>query len=222
MPVIPSVMVRDRDNSSGEIVKSKLLLVEGKDETLFFEAFFKKNEHLNGQIGDIQIIEMGGVDKFKTELPALINRTGFSEKVESVAIIRDADNNFESAFQSICAILNRHGLPHPTEHSSYANKNNLKVGIFVMPGNSEGGTMLEDLCLRTQSDNPIMNCVNSFFSCLEGIDIEMPRNIAKAKSQVFLAAMPKIVSSLGIGANKGYWDLNHDSLMGLSNFLVDL
>ncbi|GEM_PF-1861259 len=46
----------------------KLLLVEGRDEVNFFTAFLKHTG-----IEDIQIIPVGGKDKFKVELPTLLN-----------------------------------------------------------------------------------------------------------------------------------------------------
>lgn len=203
---------------NGEITKAKLLLVEGKDETIFFQAFLKKSDLLE----EIQIIEVGGTGNFKTELQALINRTGFSDNVESIAIIRDADTNFDSAFQSICSVLSNNNLCHPLTANTFIDEGDIKIGVFIMPGNSEDGTMLEDLCLKTQSENPIMNCIDQFFQCIEPKVTEFPRNIAKAKAQVFLAAMPKIVSSVGIGAQKNYWNLEHPCLYGLDAFLKEL
>ncbi|WP_270607469.1 DUF3226 domain-containing protein [Bacillus mobilis] len=223
MPTIPGIIQSNCQNDShGEIEKSKLLLVEGRDEVIFFEHLFKKNESLKGKFDEVQIIEIGGVDNFKNELPALMNRTGFADTVNSLAIVRDADKNFDSAFQSVCNILSRNDLCRPSNPNTFSEQGPIKVGVFIMPGDSETGTMLEDLCLTTQADHPAMEYVNSFFESLEAAGIEKQRNLSKAKVQVFLAAMPKIVNSLGLGAAKGYWDLNHDSLTGLNNFLIEL
>ncbi|HFU6608547.1 hypothetical protein PDJ82_00155 [Bacillus cereus group sp. TH43LC] len=224
MPTIPGIIQSNCQNDSqGEIEKSKLLLVEGRDEVIFFEHLFKKNESLKGKFDEVQIIEIGGVDNFKNELPALMNRTGFADTVNSLAIVRDADKNFDSAFQSVCNILSRNDLCPPSNPNTFSEQEGpIKVGVFIMPGDSETGTMLEDLCLTTQADHPAMEYVNSFFESLEAAGIEKQRNLSKAKVQVFLAAMPKIVNSLGLGAAKGYWDLNHDSLTGLNNFLIEL
>ncbi|PEA23104.1 hypothetical protein CON40_01540 [Bacillus cereus] len=223
MPTIPGIIQSDCQNDSqGEVKKSKLLLVEGRDEVIFFEYLFKKNETLKGKFDDVQIIDIGGVDNFKNELPALMNRTGFADTVNSLAIVRDADKSFESAFQSVCNILSKNSLCSPSSPNTFSEQGPIKVGVFIMPGDSESGTMLEDLCLKTKANHPAMEYVNSFFDSLEATGIEKPRNPSKAKVQVFLAAMPKIVNSLGLGAAKGYWDLNHDSLTGLNNFLIEL
>lgn len=47
----------------------------------------------------------------------------------------------------------------------------------------------------------------------------LPNNIAKARSQVFLAAMPDIVNSVGLGAKKNYWDFNSSVMSELKTFI---
>ena len=219
MPILPRGSADNINN--GEIRKSKLLLVEGNDEKNFFEALL---DEIELPCKDIQIEVVGGVNNLRTALPALINRTGFLENVESIAIVRDADDNFTSAFDSVCTILNNNNLNYPYQPNNFSDGNDIKVGIYIMPGNPEDGTMLEDLCIKTQIGNPIMDCVDSFFRCLESkIDNDkMPKNMAKARSQVFLAAMPKIVNSVGLGAKRRYWNLKHPCLDGLANFLKQL
>ncbi|MFP3414305.1 DUF3226 domain-containing protein [Bacillus sp. SIMBA_074] len=214
MPVLPhSISPND-----GEIFKPKLLLVEGKDEISFFRSFLSKHKMDN----DVQIIDVGGVEKFKTELPALINRTGFSDLVESIALVRDADANFDGAFQSACDVIKKNGFVGPKTANTFSCEGEVSFGIFIMPGNPEDGTMLEDLCLKTKNEDPVMNCVNQFFECVGSNTSEFPRNLSKAKVQVYLATKPKIVNSLGLGAQKHYWDLEHDSLLELKNFLQQL
>jgi len=39
---------------------------------------------------------------------------------------------------------------------------------------------------------------------------------------VFLAAMPEIASSVGIGAQKGYWNFDSEELNGLRSFIDGL
>ena len=69
------------------IHKTKILVVEGKDEDKFFSALLN---HMG--IRGCQIIEIGGKGEFRNTLPALVKRSGFSS-VSFLAIIRDADTN---------------------------------------------------------------------------------------------------------------------------------
>src|SRR4030042_4664636 len=92
-----------------------------------------------------------------------------------------------------------------------------KIGIYVMPGSGEQG-MLEDLCLKTVKGNPAMKCVDNFFECIRKRKIE-PKNISKAKVQVYLAAMPEIVNCIGLGAQKKYWNFESNELSDIKSFL---
>ncbi|MET1249223.1 DUF3226 domain-containing protein [Sporolactobacillus sp. STCC-11] len=220
MPTMP--MSTQRANL--EISKRRLLLVEGKDEEIFFDALYRENNQLTDNLSDIQIIPVNGKDNFKFKLLALTNTSGF-DIVTSLAIIRDADSSADDAFKSIKNTLIDCGLPFPSDHGKFsetADFDDLRIGIFIMPGDNNEGTMLEDLCLNTKSDHPAMPYIDSFFQNIAELDIPYPSNKAKAKCQVYLACMHKIVNNLGLGAQKGYWDLNNDCLKTLIDFLKEL
>jgi hypothetical protein len=110
------------------IESRKILAVEGKDEYEFFDALFK---HMD--IVDVRIEEVGGKDQFKDKLPALVRSSGFSENVENFAVVRDADQNANSAFRSIRNILIKEGLEPPNDKNQFS-RNNPNVGIYIMPG----------------------------------------------------------------------------------------
>ena len=95
-----------------------------------------------------------------------------------------------------------------------------------MPGEAIDGTMLEDLCLKTVEKHKAMTCVNEYASCISALE-PTPKNIPKAKVQVFkakvfLAAQPEIVDSVGLGAQKKYWDIESPALDELKKFLNQL
>ncbi len=189
----------------------KLLLVEGKDEINFFTALLK-------YIGlkDVLIEEVGGKDQFREKFPALRRRSGFSA-VETLAVIRDADKNSGGAFNSIKNIIKKEKLIPPSKINGFGNGAPM-IGIYIMPGNAAKG-MLEDLCLKTVQNNPAIVCVDAFTDCCESnLDYTL-KNIAKARAQVYLAAMREIVNSVGVGALKGYWDFDSSELSDLKLFL---
>lgn len=219
------------------ILGQRLLLVEGQDEVNLFASLIIKlngkngvtltkssgNEHStnismkNGSTEEIiQIIEVGGKYKFDKEFKVLINVTGFRD-VNILGIIRDADHNSSGAFQSVATQLRLNGFIAPTSHSIFSGgKPNL--GVFILPDNHNKG-MLEDLCLQSQNNHPVMSCVDDYMKCLSKKPVEQPKNIAKARSQTFLAAMPEIVSSVGLGAVKGYWNFDDNCFDSLYKFI---
>lgn len=205
------------------ISSTKVLAVEGKDEINFFDALLRMMS-----ITDVNIREVGGKKQFPKKFPTLLKTRGFylpdgSPYVTHVAIIRDKDE--DNAFQSIANIIKATGLEPPARPSSFSN-GKPKVGIFIMPGATIEGTMLEDLCLETVKEQPAMKCVEEFSSCVSELK-SPPKNISKAKAQVFkaqvfLAAQPVIVNSVGLGAQKEYWNFESPCLVELKAFLSHL
>ena len=195
------------------ISSNKVLAVEGKDEAIFFDALL---QYVG--ISDVDIQSVGGKRQFKNKLPALVRMSGFSE-VDILAVVRDADNDANAAFQSIREILRKEKLEPPNRPNQFSQGRPL-VGIYIMPGNSDTG-MLEDLCLKTVKNHPAMKCVVDFVNCVKKLD-DPPNNITKAKAQVFLAAMPQIAREVGIGAQKGYWNFDADELDDLRTFINKL
>ena len=195
------------------IREKKVLAVEGKDEVNFFEALLK---HLG--IASFEIRDVGGKDQFKKKLPALVHTSGFSD-VDVLVVVRDADDDPDAAFDSVRNVL-LHQRLEPPERINQFSDGNPRIGVFIMPGNSDTG-MLEDLCLKTVGEHPAMECVNAFIDCASGLN-NPPKIMAKAKAQVFLAAMPKIVNSVGVGAQRGYWNLDSDELDNLRSFIDNL
>ena len=211
------------EDDPSPIKLKKILAVEGKDEINFFKALLR---HMD--IKDFDIRKIGGKDQFPKKLPALLNARGFyladrSSFVTHLAIIRDRDE--DEAFKSIANIVKKAGLEPPTRPSEFSN-GSPKVGVFVMPGKTIDGTMLEDLCLKTVENHKAMTCVNEYASCISALE-PTPKNIPKAKvqvfkAQVFFAAQPEIVDSVGLGAQKKYWDFESHALDELKEFLIKL
>ncbi len=213
--------MNQKNRFSIKITETKLLLVEGKDEEFFFKTFLKKKEICN-----IQIISSGGKDKFKNKFPAIKNTPGFDE-VTSLAVIHDADTNAQGAFQSICSVLKNNSVDYPKQISSFTTSNSLRVGVFIIPDGGNQGK-LESLCLSTVESDSIIECIDSFMSCIKQqsqLDINRykePKDIHKARCRAFLSAMEEDIPSLGLAAEKGYWNLDSDKLNPMLNFLQEL
>ena len=164
------------------ITRSKLLLVEGKDEIEFFEALLDSIG-----VDDVETRSVGGITKFKRNVRALKTVSGF-HRVKSIGIVRDADCDPAIAFQSIQNSLIAAGLPVPqTPYCSTPGPP--KVNVAVLPAADRNG-MLEDLCLQTVEQDPSMACVKAFFRCLRRQlnPSDYPRIEAKARVRAFLAS----------------------------------
>lgn len=214
-----------REHKSGFSLR-KLIAVEGQDEVHFFNELIKF-------IGtsDIEVWEVGGKTQFKSKFAGFINLRGFDE-LESIAFVCDADNtnsrSAETSFSSLCRIIENVTTEEPSFSGNIVlpsgmgefSEGNPKIGIYVMPNNSDVG-MLETLCLENVQNDPAMECVNEFIKCALLLE-EKPKNIPKAKVQTFLASKEEIVNRLGLGAMKGYWKFESPAWNDLKTFISNL
>jgi hypothetical protein len=95
------------DNQKITIKSSKIVIVEGRDEEGFFEAFLKTLG-----LAEIQVAGIGGKTQIRPNLKALVKDPDFS-KIVSIGIIRDANADPKAAFQSVRDALKSAGLPIP-------------------------------------------------------------------------------------------------------------
>ena len=194
-----------------EIKKTKLLIVEGKEEVRFFEALLK---HMN--IDSVQVEETQGKPKLQSFIKTLPVVPNY-ETVESIAIICDADADPGSAFQSIIDALKKAGLNCPDSHGAFS-QDHPKIGIFIMPDGLNPG-MLEDLCLNALLHDPAMRCVEEYFNCIVKTGNSEPKPIAKAKVYAWLASRANPVRRVGEAAEAGIWSWEHPAFKNLLAFL---
>ena len=205
------------------ITNAHALLVEGKDEDNFFKALVK---HLS--ISDVLTIPVGGIRQFPTKYPAALLLPGFRESVKSYAIIRDADRDAEATFQSVKGLIGKYRQPCPQTRGAYA-PGPPKVGVYIMPGNAATG-MLENLCMDTVEGHPIIGCVNTFMTginnLVQWIDPatvdKPPNNPHKARAKCFLAGNERDLPSIGVAAQAGVWNFDHESMRSLREFISQL
>jgi hypothetical protein len=131
------------------IAYSKVLVVEGHDAFQFFKALLR---HLN-LLAEIEIRNSGGVDDLSTYLRVLAGTSGFSG-VNSLGIIRDAEDDATAAFASICNGLAQTKLSVP-DNPMVIVEGKPRVSVFILPDCASQG-MLETLCLQAVSNDPVM------------------------------------------------------------------
>lgn len=207
----------------GQSKSKKLLLVEGSTDERFFNSF---NENLT--IDDIVVESYEGKSNLNTKyLAALMGRTGF-DAVESLGIIRDADNSAENAFRSVQSSIADSGLPVPpslTNRRAVANEGDawmpLMVSVFILPDNKNPGELETLLCRTLDSD--IAKCIDNFMKCAGRTATgEPPSKPDKARVAAYIAVQKKAPHSLAVSAQQGVWDFDHDELSSIGEFLRGL
>lgn len=187
------------------------LLVEGNDQRNFFEALVKHNS-----LENIQIQDFGGVTELGRFLRGFVNVPGF-ESVQSIGIVRDAEDSPNAAFESVRSSLRGAKLPTPRNLRERTNTSPA-VAVLILPTDNEIG-MLETLICRTFADTPEDQCIDGFFTCIENLPDVTIKNPDKARTHVYLATKPEPHVSVGVAAKKSYLDLDHDAYQNVHEFL---
>ena len=163
----------------------KLLLVEGSDDLRLFGALAN---HLG--IDGITIESYNGKPNLGNDLANRVRSPNFPP-YSSIGIVRDADDDARSAFDSVVGSLRRAKLPTPSVPIAPVTQRNLRIAVLIIPP-SEGSGELEDMCLRSIEDTEEYACVDAYIRCLETISLPISTNrLAKAKVHAYLAAGPE-------------------------------
>ncbi len=209
-------MKNDNPEEKKSFEKPNIILVEGYDDERVLNSFLNKLELTN-----YQLFELKSREKLEKYIRYSLKETPGFDVVRSICIIRDADDDYVGAFKSISNALEHNGLPSPAQAWKIIDKNNLKVGIVILPSIGENG-MLEDLCLKSIVDKPEIACINGYLGCLDRLEVPKSKNPSKAKVQIYLASRPKPYLGVGIAASKGYWDWDHKAFSQLKQFLTKM
>lgn len=204
-----------------DVKEPKQLLVEGKDQQNFFQAFVR---HLS--LPHIQVQDFKGVTQLRDMLLGIVSNTDF-DSVTSLGIVRDAERSAPSAFQSVQdSIKNINNniddvnLAVPTK-AGERESGNPSVSVLVLPDESSPG-MLETLICRTFEGSEVDRCIDDFFACAAASPNVSINNPDKARAFAFLTTKPNPHHSVGIAAHQGIWNLNHEAFEGVRDFLQAL
>ncbi|MDE0020112.1 MAG: hypothetical protein OXT69_01835 [Candidatus Poribacteria bacterium] len=210
----------DEPNGSIEVVAPTQILVEGKDDLSFFDEFIK--HALDEEIrNNIQIHSYGGNTELEEYLLSLEMAQG-PIAIQSVGIVRDADENEASAFQSLRDALESTDLnwPIPDEVNVPA-QGTPSVTTIILPGGGRPGA-LETLLCDTLTDE-LTFCVDEYFKCAERwTESARLQNIAqrdKGRARVYIAAQKRPHLSLGFSFKDKYWDFEHPAFGIVRRFL---
>jgi len=196
------------------------LLVEGRTPEIFFREWVEAL----GLKGTIEVRDYGSLSKLTDFLKVFTGRKEFKETVESVGIVRDAeDQPAAAAFRSVCASLKEVGLVCPEKFGSFGTGPK-RTGVFVLPDCDQPG-MLEALCwtiLETDlKSKPEVDCITAHFQCLGRANVQT-HNPHKAKVWTYLAGRGEFDPQVGRAAQANVWDWNSPALVSLTGFLRNL
>lgn len=208
-----------------KILKSYLILCEGKDAELFLINYLESKALAKDKrfSNNIQVLDFGGNDNLSNYLMNLKNMDGF-DKVTTLAVVRDAEKNYYKANHDVCRSIKRCGIVPPEQCGVWIQDNTgLKVGFILFPLNNEAGT-LEDLCLKILSEKENKKILSSIDMFIEKMELSYNRHYHqkhKNRLYTYLSTSDKYVTMrIGTAAKAGAFNWNSIELKPLHNFLV--
>ena len=198
-----------------DLQERNLLVVEGRDEQLFFQSMIP-----HAGVECIQVVPVGGKTEIRPQLKALAAASGFHDVVKSLGIVRDADEHPENAFKSVRDALSATDLPVPAAPMVPTDLAP-RVTVLILPGGCRKGA-LEDVILDSIRDHPVMGCVDEYYCCLDGKGIELPQNssrLNKLKVHVFIGSCHGTARRLGEAASASYWRWDSPAFDEIKKFL---
>ena len=95
------------------------------------------------------------------------------------------------------------------------------VTVLILPGDGNPG-MLETVLNQTFADDPVNACINDFFECVERLPEKRIHIPDKARARAYMWTREKPYVSVGVAAQAGYWDFDHEAFASLRSFLTAL
>lgn len=198
------------------VATGRLVLVEGRDEVNLLGAMVNR-----WSIAGLQMLPVGGKYGFKSGLEAtLANARVRSVELLAIGILRDADDNPGGAFASVSGTLRTFGLPAPRSPGQFS-EGPPSVGVFILPNGQSPGSV-EQLCWQSVSNTAAGLCSTSYLDCLQNSAALLSTNPAKTLVHSYLAAQEEPSTTVGVGAQKGYWPLDHSAFTEIREFLERL
>lgn len=197
-------------NKRSTIERSKVVLCEGLEETLFFPRMLRAaNRH--DLLNSIQLLTYDGKTKLSNFIAnGLLKMPGY-DSITSLGIMMDADGEpegFEPSFESIKYAMRSLPFPIPNNPGEVAVNINLKSIIWILPDNHSRGEF-EDVCMNAVTNHPVFPCLEQFKRCIQSNGCTIPRS-AKAPLYTILAWNEPCGRRLGEVSNEfiSSWDLS--------------
>ena len=203
-------------NGNKTLKSDRVLLVEGTDEFNLIGTMLH-----SWKIGHVQVIEVGGKDKTKTNLEIVLSDArAMGIELSGIGVLRDADAYPTRALQSVADALSSLDLPIPASHGTFV-RGTPSVGVFILPDGTTPGAV-EHLCWKAVKETPAGRCSNIYLECLEESGALASKNVAKTLVHAYLAAQDDPSARVGEGALKGYWPFDHPVFDPLKEFVLRL
>lgn len=200
-----------------QITAKKLLLAEGRDAELFLVWAVR---HFRPE-RDFQVMDFGGITELTNFLLMLANDESY-DQVETIVIARDAETDAKAAISSIQCSMTQASIPVPQKPFEYTRNSSMKTAFMIFPGPEHQNDRLEDLCLSTVENDPLLKCVDDYLECAKAKNEPLP-HIHKSKLHCFLAGKNDYAGlPIGLASRERAWNFDHPALEPFKRIIKEM
>ena len=218
------------DLQKSAIRETKLLVVEGTHERDFFSTWLGVLHR-----DDIQVMPIGGKTLWREFAPVLVRQSKFAD-VESLVVVRDADEDASAAFAAACQVFTDNGLPAPAAPWQWQQgphpkdtTRDVRTSVLILPS-TDGTGALEELLLESAKTDPMFADAVGLVEKAVAILPAPPAARAhpplhrrgKAKIHALLSTFERPDLDQGKAAARGVWDFNHAVFSPLKSILQNM
>lgn len=220
--------VKKRVDTNRTIVKKHLIICEGADEKNFLIPYLNSEalSDVPAFSNDFQVMDFGGNSDLSAHLQLLQNADNF-ETVDSLLIIRDAEQDARKAVSEVQSALRKTGFPIPQSPCLWEGESP-KVGFLLFPAftcDPKDGT-LEDMCLSILAEPQSSEILKEIDGFMARLSKNCQRNFNrpfKTRLHTYFSVHNNYVSlKVGEAAKAGAFDWNSAALEPLRNFLLEV
>ena len=223
---------RNLETQKFEIKKPYVIVCEGKDDFGFLDEYLKYLGKLNFiDKNSFKIIKANGVDNIAREMKNYKNYSDY-DAMKGFLFVRDADNNPESAVNSMIGNINEvWNITLDKTGDFQTDSEGVKIGFFIFPGLDDSGNYrkgtLEDFCTEifnfsNGTTQIILSLVDEHMKKLTDNNIIF-KTPHKNKLHLCLDSTNDFLGDkIGESARKNAFDFSSDKFSVLKARIIDL
>lgn len=185
----------------------QILLVEGNDDQHIIWALCAKYKLTE----NFDVKDCKGIDPLLEQIGVQLKRSG----LKTLGIIIDADANLKARWRDLKSILAAFNLPEiPSNEGTIVEKENIKVGIWLMPDNNSSGMIEDFIKFLVPNGDDLLPIVNQNLDSIESQKLNKYKDIHKAKAIIhtWLAWQEDPGTPMGLAITKKYLSSENSEL----------
>ena len=195
------------------------LLVEGNEDQHVIWALCEKYKLPE----NFDVVDCEGIDKLMVQIPVRFKQSG----IETIGIIIDADTDINSRWQTLKDLFDKQEIVLPEIipiEGLILNKENIKIGIWIMPNNNQDGMLEDFINFLIPIDDKLSPIITKHLTEIETKGINSYKSIHKSKAFIhsWLAVQETPGTPMGLSITKRYLTTDETTCLMLINWLRNL